>query len=1748
MVAKYVSAGATGTSYTYYFNDQSLTVTGAWPTSTTYTGLLLGQNTAAGLGFFNGSVDDFRIYTRALSDQDVMSIWNYGLAYQKQYGGLIDTAGLQIYYPFSQGSELSYYAGSFNAMTVANGGFGAIPVSGVSAGGVVVPNWTVVTGTGGSYVVCGPGAGGYGYGLPTGVTQYLAVSAGAAGSATTVTQSVNFVLTNPALNQYVLSFYVFPLDGVYNTSQVLTVSWGNMVLLNRVSLVASTGSVPYVSFNIPMVLNYSGVFPLTFTFTNVSGGVLTSTMAVTGVSVVAAGGIAAGYNTVDISGLALYYPFDTNTYSGTRIQDYATGVGAIDASMSTAGMVGGLVAGVVGTGCISFAAGLSQYATLGGFTVPAVGGGSAGAGGPGVGFSVSCWFYPSGTQVSNACLFSFQNTTGGLVSAFYAGANNWIDVSCNPGNEYVAWSYRIVPNTWNLLTYVVAATGGSGALAATHTYYLNDASMAQVVGAWPNTGSAYTKNFLGGVGPGGNGSGLGFFNGAMDDVRVYTRPLSSSDVFSLWYYGGASLGASLGSGAGAGAGAPGGALVGSGVGNLVDPVGLQVYYPFAQGSICPVFTTPSVVFVGYSGFATGSGSLTVAFADVTTFFQVAVTRNTAGVAGTGATVLGRGVATFTDTGLRADTSYNYTILPYTEYGIKGTAVTGTVTSPTSAVVFSGYTGVQSGSLTVNLDTATPFYNIVVTRSTAGVSGTAVTLAVGQYVYTDTGLAPNTAYSYAVASYNAVGVAGGVISSTGTIYTLPVVYGCTTVPNPTQILVNVQGAYSYLQWTNTVTGTTGTLGVGVTSFLDNTNIVYKTPYTYNIVPFNVTGTPGTTFVLGPIPAMTVLVNDVSNGGFLVPSVALGAKSTVSPSVAGWTFSPGALYYVYNGSGTGFAYGGALPSVSTQYVALGGGGVVGGVTTMSQSVYLSTVTMDTKFVVSFAVFPLDGSYNVGQTLTVTMGNVVLLQNYSLPVSSGTVAYYTLNFPVTIGATGNYTLMFTVKNSVAVPSWLGVANVVVENYTNVAGGAFNAIDPSGQAMYYCLDPAAGIVGSTLYDYANVSAVADGVVYNGAAISTAIPMVGPGDLYISSASSQYVGLGSFTIPTAGVGAGFAVAGWFYSLGTQATNAVAFCLNSGGTITGANTVMLYYSTVTGNWAFLVNGVTYSIANATVVPNTWNFFAMTLTYGGAGATGTTYSYYLNGMLLNTFLGAWPAGGSYTNNTLGWATGFGYFNGYIDDFRVYTRVVTANDMYSLWNYGVLCNPSATGTLVDSTSMVMYYNFDNGSVSPVITGLASAVAVVNGGFSVPALAVGAKSGVNPGGVTGWTVSPGTSYVVYNGTAGYANVATLPGGGSGGVQYLGVRGTGTVSQSLTFTLGSGTSTSTNYVLSFQAFPLDNSYNVAQTMSVYFGNVALVNGVTFAVSTSSVPYTPFVFPVTVAAGGGSYTLSLVFRGVGTGAAALAAVAGSTVCVTNVNVYNQATTAVTYALVNPLSQVLYYPFDQGTVVGTGVYNYATGSNGLLPDASLNAGAAITSTAVVVGTGAVSLLAGSSQYVSLGALTVPTAVTGAGVSFTGWFYPLGVQTSYATLFNMAGAGGKISLSYAGANPWLDFSANGGVEYVGSSNPVAVNTWNFFTYTILYNGTNATHTYYLNNKVLSTVTGGYPSTTGAYTNNVLGGGAGGGLGYFNGYMDDFRAYTRVLSGAEVSALWNYGVSPSMTYSVVDTSGMSMYYTFNSGTTV
>jgi hypothetical protein len=333
-----------------------------------------------------------------------------------------------------------------------------------------------------------------------------------------------------------------------------------------------------------------------------------------------------------------------------------------------------------------------------------------------------------------------------------------------------------------------------------------------------------------------------------------------------------------------------------------------------------------------------------------------------------------------------------------------------------------------------------------------------------------------------------------------------------------------------------------------------------------------------------------------------------------------------------------------------------------------------------------------------------------------------------------------------------------------------------------------------------------------------------------------------------------------------------------------------------------------------------------------------------------------------------------------------------------------------------------------------------------------------------------------------------------------------------------------------------MDNSYNATHTMSVSIGNVTLVRGIALSVSTSSVPYTPFNIPISIPVSG-TYKLTFTFQNT--------SAITSTICVTNVVITNTTTIASAYNLVNPISQSMYYPFDTNTTSGTSVYNYASGYGGLFPDASFNAGAQISTVNPFIGTGSVSLLSASSQYVTVAPLTIPVATTGAGVTFSGWFNASGTQPPYATLYNMSGSGGKISLFYHGNNSWLDFSANGGVEFIASNNPVLVNTWNYFAYTILYNGTNATHSYYLNNKLLTTLTGDYPSTL-PYTNNTLGYGAG--LGYFNGFIDDFRVYTRVLSAQEIGALWNFGVSPSMSYSLIDVSAMNMYYSLDHGTRV
>ena len=854
MVAKYNTSGSSGTTYTYYFNNKSVSVNGAWPSSTTFTSLQLGQNTASGLGYFNGGIDDFRIYTRPLSTPDITSVWNYGMAYQKKYGNLVDPTALQIYYPFNQGAEISYY-NSFNTLVVSNGLFAATSPTGSNP---TIYGWTTTIGTGASYILSGNGTSNYTYGLPTTVTRYLVVSAGNAGTLTTISQNILFVLTNVNFANYILSFKVFPVDNGYNTAQTLSVSIGNIVLLNKVVFVSSITSVPYTTFNIPITLNYSGTFPLAFTFSNST--TVVSSLCIADVSMIPSGSASpygAGYNTVDISNMAMYYSFDANSYGGTLIHDYATGTAVIDASMSSIGMIGTVVGGKqIGTSCISFNAISSQSATLTSFTIPSQTTGN--------GLSFTTWFYPSGTQTTNATLFSFQNTTGGSISCFYNSANNWLDISASPGTEYVAWSYRIVPNTWNFFAYIIQYNGST----TTHSYYLNDVSMAKTVGVWPDTASSYTKNTLG------YGTNLGYFNGYMDDFRMYTRAINSQEIFSLWYYGNS--------------------FINTNYGNIIDPTAIQVYYPFSQSTICPVFTSVSVAFSTYSGLSIGSGTLTINYSSPATFFNVGVARNTGGVIGSGSQILQpRGATSMIDTNLRADTSYNYSITPYSEYGVNGSIITTTTISPTADVSFTNYTAINTTRLTLNFNTSVPYYYTSIARITNDVCGSFITQPVGQYVFTDISLSANTKYAYSVTSYNILNISGGIINRTATVYTLPVVTNITGVATSNQLTITVVGSYNYFTWLNTNTGTTATVAPGITSFVDTTNISNTDiGYIYTITPYNVSntaGTPVTSSLIYSLPNITSTQTVITTIPYSATVVNTSNTNVIVNSVIGNSYS-------------------------------------------------------------------------------------------------------------------------------------------------------------------------------------------------------------------------------------------------------------------------------------------------------------------------------------------------------------------------------------------------------------------------------------------------------------------------------------------------------------------------------------------------------------------------------------------------------------------------------------------------------------------------------------------------------------------------------------------------------------------------------------------------------------------------------------------------------------------------------------------
>jgi hypothetical protein len=228
---------------------------------------------------------------------------------------------------------------------------------------------------------------------------------------------------------------------------------------------------------------------------------------------------------------------------------------------------------------------------------------------------------------------------------------------------------------------------------------------------------------------------------------------------------------------------------------------------------------------------------------------------------------------------------------------------------------------------------------------------------------------------------------------------------------------------------------------------------------------------------------------------------------------------------------------------------------------------------------------------------------------------------------------------------------------------------------------------------------------------------------------------------------------------------------------------------------------------------------------------------------------------------------------------------------------------------------------------------------------------------------------------------------------------------------------------------------------------------------------------------------------------------------------------------------VLYYPFNSN------VLNYATGVG--VSDSTIQNGASISNTNYKVGTGSLSLSSASSQYLQINSNTLLNSASFPGtngLTFSSWFQSNGNGT-WARIFDFGNGSASnniylyINNNTIGAGVYVDGNGNTNGYWIQNINGTNYNTnvWYHVVWTMTYSSSNtSTWTVYINGTSAWSSSGYvYPKSI-ARTGNYIGR-SNWADPYWNGNIDEFRCYTRVLNSTEITALYNYGVTSS-TYNV------------------
>jgi hypothetical protein len=223
------------------------------------------------------------------------------------------------------------------------------------------------------------------------------------------------------------------------------------------------------------------------------------------------------------------------------------------------------------------------------------------------------------------------------------------------------------------------------------------------------------------------------------------------------------------------------------------------------------------------------------------------------------------------------------------------------------------------------------------------------------------------------------------------------------------------------------------------------------------------------------------------------------------------------------------------------------------------------------------------------------------------------------------------------------------------------------------------------------------------------------------------------------------------------------------------------------------------------------------------------------------------------------------------------------------------------------------------------------------------------------------------------------------------------------------------------------------------------------------------------------------------------------------------------FALNNDPYLQIYYKFNVGDSNGTSLFNYASNSY----DATLNGGATISSSNAKVGTGALQLTASNLQYVEVNTFTTGTN----GMSFSFWFKSNN-SGAWARIFDFGDGPSSNNIDFTvnsnGTNkPGFEVYNSGAYGQTVDTNDNN-NVWYHYVWTMTYSAydsLNSTWKIYTNGNFTSTYNNNYYPKNISRTKQYIGK-SNWPDAYFNGYIDEFRMYNRVLTATEAAALYNY----------------------------